>query len=104
MFLVYAIISCDHKFIYVGITGDIADRMRRHNAGYEKATKSYIPYVLLHAEPYETRPEARQREVYLKSRSGKRLLYKIALSKITVLQRAGLSSWLRALKDQDTSP
>ena len=75
------------------MTGDLRERIRRHNAGYEKATKAYRPFVLLYFEVHGNQPEARKREIFLKNRSGKIYLYSLAFRKIVQLRRAGLS-WL----------
>jgi putative endonuclease len=45
--------------------------MEQHNRGYNKSTKAYRPWELFFTEMYETRVEARKREVYLKSGVGK---------------------------------
>jgi putative endonuclease len=74
MFTIYAIKSISHNFIYVGITENLEERLRRHNSGYNKSTKKYAPYSLIYAEQSENGIEARIREKYLKSTSGKRFL------------------------------
>ena len=99
MHFTYTLISCHHKFIYVGMTNNLADRIRRHNAGYEKATKPYRPFILLYFEVVDNQLQARKREVFLKNRSGKLFLYSLAFRKTELLRRAGLSSWLQNLKD-----
>ena len=79
MYQVYAIASIQRKFVYVGITANLKQRLERHNKGYEKTTKPYAPYQLIYSEEAIDRPRAREREKHLKSRSGKRELYKIIL-------------------------
>ena len=37
-------------------------------------TKPYIPFILIYSEKFETRAEARDKEKYLKSGSGKEFL------------------------------
>jgi putative endonuclease len=74
MYHVYAI-SCQVKnYIYVGLTSNLAQRLKRHNNGYESTTKAYRPFKLIYTETFETRPEARTREKYLKSGVGKEFL------------------------------
>ncbi len=75
MFFVYAISSIERTYIYVGITENVDRRVAQHNAGYEKTTRPYRPFRLLHTEVFASRTEARQREIFLKSSSGKRFLY-----------------------------
>jgi putative endonuclease len=77
MYYVYAISSLSKKYIYVGITDNPDRRIHQHNSGYEKTTKPYIPFKTILIEEFDDRPAARKREIFLKSTSGKRLLYKI---------------------------
>jgi len=77
MYLVYAIKSESRKYIYVGMTNDLEKRLNRHNKGYERTTKPYRPFVLIHQETFATRAEARLREKYLKSGIGKEFLKSI---------------------------
>ena len=79
MFTIYAIKSIKHKFIYVGITENLENRLKRHNSGFNHSTKAYAPYFLFYTETAENGIIARQREIYLKSSSGKRFLNKILL-------------------------
>ncbi len=79
MYQVYAIASLHRKYIYVGLTSNLENRLHRHNQGFEKTTKPYAPFVLFYSEKAADRPSARLREKYLKSRSGKRFLYKLIL-------------------------
>lgn len=74
MFFVYAISSLSRKYIYVGMTNDVARRLKEHNNGENRSTKAYAPFVLILKEEYKTRMEARKREVFLKSGVGKEFL------------------------------
>jgi len=74
MFFVYAIRSLTRNYIYVGLSNDYERRIREHNDGYERTTKPYRPFELILIEEFSTRPEARQREKYLKSGVGKAYL------------------------------
>ncbi|BDQ01520.1 GIY-YIG nuclease family protein [Ignavibacterium sp.] len=77
MIYVYALKSKIRNYIYVGMTSDINDRMRRHNSGYEKTTRSYRPFELIYLEEFENRQEARIKEKYLKSGVGKEFLKRL---------------------------
>jgi putative endonuclease len=77
MFTVYAIKSLLHNFIYVGITEKIEERLRRHNNGYNKSTKKFVPFKLIYSEICQSGQQAREREKFLKSTSGKRFLKSI---------------------------
>lgn len=74
MFTVYAIKSIENDYIYVGLTSNLEERLRRHNNGYERTTKPFRPFKLLYCETLENRVLARQRLKYFKSGVGKKLL------------------------------
>jgi len=74
MYHVYAISSQVKRYIYVGLTSNLEERLRRHNKGYEQTTKAYRPFKLIYKEECDTRIEARQREKYFKSGTGKEFL------------------------------
>ncbi|MEK7647397.1 MAG: GIY-YIG nuclease family protein [Patescibacteria group bacterium] len=74
MFYVYAIKSMARKYIYVGLTNNLARRVGQHNNKKEKTTRSFAPFKILLTETFPTRIHARQRERYLKSGIGKEYL------------------------------
>ena len=74
MFYVYALSSQSRNYIYVGISGDPDRRLDEHNRGKEKTTRPYRPFERILLEKFLTRPEARKREKYLKSGTGKEYL------------------------------
>ncbi|MGB0186961.1 MAG: GIY-YIG nuclease family protein [Flavobacteriaceae bacterium] len=74
MFYVYAISSLNHNYIYVGLTKDLENRIKRHNDGRERTTKFYKPFKIIFYEICKTRVEARLREKYWKSGVGKEKL------------------------------
>ena len=67
MFYVYAISSIDKNYIYVGLTSDLEERLKRHNGLRERTTNFYAPFKLIYTEEAVTRIEARVREKYWKS-------------------------------------
>ena len=71
MFYVYVLKSVSNWRFYVGMTGNLENRLKEHNAGYTKSTKGYRPLELFFFETYSTSVEAREREKYLKSGVGK---------------------------------
>ena len=77
MYTVYAIASLNRKYLYVGLTANLDQRLIRHNKGLEKTTKPYAPFILIFTELAEDRISARSREKFFKSRTGKRFLYKL---------------------------
>jgi len=74
MYYVYAIKSLVRNYIYVGLTDDVERRFGQHNKGQNRSTKAYKPFKLIFTEGHNTRIEARQREIYLKSGIGKEFL------------------------------
>ena len=72
MFYVYILKSQKHGRYYIGSSGNIDERLVRHNAGRNKSTKSGIPWNLIYKEEFQTRHEAYKREQQIKSyKSGK---------------------------------
>ncbi len=74
MYYVYAISSLVKNYIYVGLTDNLERRIQQHNDGRERTTKPYLPYILIYPETLNNRHEARLREKYWKSGTGKRQL------------------------------
>ncbi len=74
MYFVYILKSKVAKKSYVGMTDNIERRLREHNSGKSFFTKNYFPWEIIHKEMYGTREEARKREKYLKSGSGRKFL------------------------------
>ena len=72
MFFVYVIVSeVNGLRFYVGLTGNVEERIKQHNSGRTRSTKGFVPWELFYAEVFKTRQEAREREKYLKSGSSK---------------------------------
>ena len=74
MSTVYALKSLIHNFTYIGMTEKFDERFVRHNKGDVRSTKRFAPFKLIYTENCETGQQAREREMYLKSSSGKRFL------------------------------
>ena len=72
MFYVYVLKSKKDSFQYIGLSQDAEERLREHNAGRVKSTKSKRPWKLLYKESFRTRTDARKREKYLKTAAGRR--------------------------------
>ena len=73
---VYVLICADDR-LYIGSTRDINKRIQTHNNGKVKTTKSRRPVELIYKEEMLTYTEARKRELYFKSGSGRDWLKKI---------------------------
>jgi len=74
---VYVLKSKVAKKSYVGMTSNIERRLEEHNSGKNFYTKRYLPWEILHMEEFVNLEEARKREKYLKSTSGRRFLKKL---------------------------
>jgi len=75
-YTVYVLLSLVAKKSYVGFTDNLKRRIKEHNAGITSFTKRYKPWKVIYMEEFETQFEAREREKYLKSASGRRLVLK----------------------------
>ena len=59
---------------YYGSAEDVGIRLKRHNAGKVRSTKSKRPWRLHYVEVFETRSEAYKRELFFKSVNGYKYL------------------------------
>ena len=73
-YTVYILFSLSTNTFYKGQTNDISTRLKRHNAGFEKATKSGIPWMLIWSTEKQTREEAVQLEKKIKNMSRDKLI------------------------------
>ncbi len=53
------------------MSSDTDRRLKEHNSGKTRSTAYYKPWKLFFEESFETRAEARKREVYLKTGYGR---------------------------------
>ena len=74
MYYVYVLKSLKDGQLYKGYTSDITARIKDHNKGKIRSTKSHRPYELVHLEFFQSKTEARKRELFLKSGAGRRIL------------------------------
>ncbi len=80
MYYCYILLSSKSHIFYFGSAKDLELRIRQHNTGEVKSTKSYIPWKLVWYGAFGTEIEARDFERYLKSGSGKAFAYKRLVS------------------------
>jgi putative endonuclease len=72
---VYALRSLRNKKRYIGSTRlDPEKRLKQHNHGSNKWSRQNGPFELVYYEECATFREARKRESYLKTSSGRRLV------------------------------
>ena len=72
--IIYALKSLGRNYIYVGQTNNFLRRFAEHNSGHSTTTNPYRPFKKILIEEFENRAEARKREKYLKSGTGKEFL------------------------------
>ncbi|MEK7518421.1 MAG: GIY-YIG nuclease family protein [Patescibacteria group bacterium] len=68
---VYVLQSLRDRKLYIGYTGDVAERLKAHNAGQNVSTANRRPLKLIFFEGFLTAAEARRREAYFKTTKGK---------------------------------
>ena len=71
MFVVYIPYSEKLNIYYVGSTGNLEDKLKRHNNGRSKFTKPGVPWKLVYVKQYETKSQACKAEYYIKSKKSK---------------------------------
>ena len=71
MYFVYILYSNKLDRYYVGSTGNLEDRLKRHNSGRSTYTKPGIPWNLVYSKEYETRSEAYNEEQFIKSQKSR---------------------------------
>ncbi|MBN1331394.1 GIY-YIG nuclease family protein [Candidatus Dojkabacteria bacterium] len=85
MFAVYILKSEKFDRYYIGSTGNIKDRLRRHNEGREKYTKKYAPWELKYKKYFNTRSEAVRFENHIKEQKDRSYIENLILE-----EKAGL--------------
>jgi putative endonuclease len=76
MVYIYVLFSHSAQKYYVGMTKNIQQRFKEHNAGKSTFTSAYKPWILIYSEFAESYATARIREKYLKSAAGKKFIQK----------------------------
>jgi len=69
-FYVYILKSANYDRRYIGSCEDINIRLKRHNSGKVKSSKSYKPYSVIYTEEFIIRSEAIKREKFFKTLDG----------------------------------
>lgn len=76
MFYVYILQSEKDNNLYTGYTNNIERRISQHNFGEVTSTRHRRPLKLIYYEAYLEKQDAENREIFLKSGSGKTYLKK----------------------------
>jgi len=66
MFYLYVLKSLKDLGYYIGSTDSVEKRLEEHNKGKTKSIKHRIPFDFIYKEEYNTKTEARKREIQLK--------------------------------------
>ena len=75
MYTVYVLRSLRDGSLYIGVTKRAAEeRLEEHNAAKTHGNRNRLPYQLIYTEIYESLALGRQREHFLKSGKGRRVL------------------------------
>jgi putative endonuclease len=74
MFFAYILKSEKTGSHYYGHCEDLEERLKNHNAGKVRSTKSKRPLKIHYYEEFQSRSEAFKRELFFKSRSGYKFL------------------------------
>ncbi len=74
MFKVYIIYSKVLDQYYVGFSGNLEDRLFRHNNSGSKSTKRASDWTLVYEESYATRSEAMKREQEIKGKKSRQYI------------------------------
>jgi len=77
MYYFYVLQSQRSLRLYKGITNNLNRRIEEHNRGKNQSTKSYKPWRLVYYEKCTDRLEARKKEIYFKSGTGRKKLNKL---------------------------
>ena len=86
MFTVYVLRSLKTGAYYVGQTKKLTERVKRHNANTEKATRGRGPWELVYSEECATRAEAWNRERNIKAQKERAYIDKLIASHRGVAQ------------------
>ena len=73
-FYIYIIQSLKDGSYYIGSTGNLADRLVRHNEGRSKYTKAKRPWELVYFEEHPDRSSAVNREREIKGRKDREFI------------------------------
>jgi putative endonuclease len=72
MQIVYVLKSQKDGNLYIGCTSNLENRVKQHNGGFVRSTKSRTPLELVYWEEYNNKFEAFRRERFYKTPKGKK--------------------------------
>ena len=80
MYYTYVLISQNGKRTYTGHTSNLEKRLQEHNNGEVRSLKKYKPYEILLYENFTVLQQAKSRELFYKTSTGRYQLKKIVHS------------------------
>jgi putative endonuclease len=82
MWFAYALRNLWDGWFCIGVTSRLVERVKEHNAGYNRSTCARVAFDLVYAERFDSRLAARAREKYFKSGVGREYLKLVAAESI----------------------
>lgn len=73
-YYVYILKSRCYNKTYIGYTNNLERRLKEHNSGKSVFTSKFVPWEIIYYEEFDNELEARNKEKYYKSTSGRRRL------------------------------
>ncbi|MBW1700124.1 MAG: GIY-YIG nuclease family protein [Deltaproteobacteria bacterium] len=73
-FYVYILQSLKDGSYYIGSTNNLENRLKRHNQGRSRYTKSKCPWQIVYSEQFSDRSSAAKRENFIKQRKSKNFI------------------------------
>jgi len=80
MHYLYILVNKNKTRAYTGVTDDVPKRLCEHNKGRVKSSRPFRPYQVVHTERFQTLAEARKKEKFFKSSTGRRKLKALLLN------------------------
>jgi putative endonuclease len=77
MAFVYILKSKNYDKTYVGSTLNLEKRLSEHNSGKSTFTSKFKPWTIIYSEDFQNLSEARKKEKYYKSASGRNQIKKL---------------------------
>ena len=74
MFVTYILFSEKSDRYYVGSTGNLDDRLKRHNTGRSTFTKRVIPWKIVYQKENSSKSEAYKAELFIKSQKSRKYI------------------------------
>ena len=80
MYYLYILLNEVKTRTYTGVADNVNKRLAEHNAGRTRSSRPHRPYKIIHTESFATLSEARQKEKFYKSTTGRRRLKEMFFS------------------------